>query len=443
MVMRWRLALRWFAFPAMLAALMVAPPGPATAAPGPAVPAPPPGWTLSFADDFNGAAGSGVDPNNWRYDTGTGVFGTGEIETMSNSTANVFRDGAGHLVIRALHSGSNPTGGWTSGRIETQSSSFGAPPGGIVMMQSSLQQPNLSTSNGLGYWPAFWMLGAPLRSGGSWPSVGEVDILEDVNSQSVVYGTMHCGVAPGGPCNEFSGIGSGARACGGCQTGFHTYAVQIDRSISPEQIRWYLDGNNYFTISATQVDATTWANAVDHPFFILYDLAMGGSFPNGVSGQTTPTSATASGGQMTMDYVAVYNRAPGGGGAGRTGQIGGNGGKCVDVAAANTADGTHVQLFTCNGTNAQQWTWNTGDSTVRALGKCLDVTSGGTANGTKVQLWTCNGTGAQVWQSRSDGSLFNPQSGRCLDDPASNTADGTQLQIWDCNGTGAQVWHMP
>jgi beta-glucanase (GH16 family) len=437
MDMRRILALRWLAFPAMLAALMIGPPGIVAAAP-----APPSGWTLTFADDFDGAAGSGVDTGNWRYDTGTGVFGTGEIETMTNSTANVFRDGAGHLVIRALHSGSNPTSGWTSGRIETQSSSFGAPPGGIVMMQSSLQQPNLSTSNGLGYWPAFWMLGAPLRSGGSWPSVGEVDILEDVNSQSAVYGTMHCGSAPGGPCNENNGIGSGARACGGCQTGFHTYAVQIDRSVSPEQIRWYLDGSNYFTVSANQVDATTWANAVDHPFFILYDLAMGGGFPDGVGGRTTPTTATASGGQMTMDYVAVYNKAPGGV-TGRTGQITGNGGKCVDVAAASTADGTHVQLFACNGTNAQRWTWNTGDSTVRALGKCMDVTSAGTANGTKVQLWTCNGTGAQVWQSRSDGSLLNPQSGRCLDDPASNTADGTQLQIWDCNGTAAQVWRMP
>jgi beta-glucanase (GH16 family) len=436
--------LAWTAMPAMVAVFVLVLPGVVKAAPArpsaraAAVPGAPPGWTLTWADDFNGCAGCGVDTNNWKYDTGTG-FGTGEIETMTSSTSNVFQDGAGHLVIRALHSGSNPTSGWTSGRIETQSSSFGAAPGGIVMMQSSIQQPNLTTSNGLGYWPAFWMLGAPLRSGVPWPSSGEVDILEDVNNQSAVYGTLHCGSSSGGPCNEPSGIGSGARACGGCQTGYHTYAVQIDRSVSPEQIRWYLDGNNYFTVFANQVDATTWANAVDHPFFIIYDLALGGGFPNGVCGCTTPTSATASGGQMNIDYVAVYNKAPG---SGRTGQITGNGGKCVDVAGANTADGTHIQLWTCNGTNAQQWTWNTGDSTIRALGKCMDVTSGGTANGTKVQLWTCNGTGAQVWQS-SNGSLFNPQSARCLDDPAANTTDGTQLQIWDCNGTAAQVWHMP
>ena len=440
--MRIRRALRWSAILAVAAAaLALFPPGLAEAAP-----APPPGWTLTWADDFNGCAGCGVDTGNWIYDTGTG-FGTGEIETMTNSTANVFQDGAGHLVVRALHSGTNPTSGWTSGRIETQSSSFGAPPGGVVMMQSSIQQPNLSTSNGLGYWPAFWMLGAPLRSGVPWPGSGEVDIMDDVNRQSLVYGTLHCGVFPGGPCNESNGIGSGPRACGGCQTALHTYAVQIDRSVSPEQIRWYLDGNNYFTVSSTQVDPTTWANAVDHPFFILYDLAMGGGFPNGVCGCTTPTSATASGGQMNIDYVAVYNKAPasggGGGGTGRTGQITGSGGKCVDVAGANTTDGTHVQLWTCNGTNAQQWTWNTGDGTIRALRKCMDVTSAGTANGTKVQLWTCNGTGAQVWQSRSDGSLLNPNSGRCLDDPGANPADGTQLQIWDCNGTVAQIWHMP
>jgi beta-glucanase (GH16 family) len=419
---------------------------------GAAVPAPPSGFTLTWSDDFTGAAGTGVNTGNWLYDTGPGSnFGTGEIETMTSSTANVFQDGAGHLVLKAIHTGSNPTSGWTSGRIETQRSDFGAPAGGVVLYQSSIQQPNLSASNGLGYWPAFWMLGAPLRSGVAWPGSGEIDILEDVNSQSVVYGTLHCGTASGGPCHETSGIGSGAHGCGGCQTGFHTYGVQIDRSVSPEQIRWYLDGSNYFTVNANQVDATTWANAVDHPFFIIYDLAMGGGFPNGVCGCTTPTTATASGGQLLADYVAVYNKAAGGGGGGggggsHTGPIHGpsNVGKCVDIAGASTADGAHVQIYTCNGTGAQSWTWNSGDGTIRALGKCLDVTSAGTANGTKVQSWTCNGTGAQSWVVNSNGTVQNTNSGRCLDDTGGNTADGTQLQIWDCSGSNAnQIWHMP
>src|SRR5690349_8951690 len=275
-----------------------------------AAPAPPAGFTLTWSDEFNGASGTGVNTGTWKYDTGPGSsFGTGEIETMTNSTANVFLDGAGHMALRALHSGTNPTSGWTSGRIETNAATFGAPAGGVVMMEASIQQPNVNTSNGAGYWPAFWMLGSTLRTGTVWPGSGEVDILEDINGRSSVFGTLHCGVNPGGPCNESTGIGSGEHACSGCQTGFHTYAVQIDRSVSPEQIRWYLDGTRYFTVKANQVPAATWSKAVDHPFFIIYDLAMGGGFPAAFGGG--PNASTVSGGAMKVDWVAVYNKGPG------------------------------------------------------------------------------------------------------------------------------------
>ncbi|WP_443072884.1 ricin-type beta-trefoil lectin domain protein [Streptomyces sp. S465] len=116
-------------------------------------------------------------------------------------------------------------------------------------------------------------------------------------------------------------------------------------------------------------------------------------------------------------------------------------GKCVDVRNSGTADGTPVQLYSCNGTDAQRWTYVPGaGGTLRALGRCLDVSSGGTANRTRVQLWPCNGTGAQRWVTGPDSSLVNPQSGRCLDDPGSSTVDGTQLQIYDCNGAAAQRW---
>ncbi|WP_199923469.1 discoidin domain-containing protein [Streptomyces sp. NRRL F-5123] len=274
-----------------------------------AVPAAPSGFTTTWSDDFNGAANTGLNTDTWRYDAGAGwTFGTGEIETMTNSTSNVYTDGNGHLVLRALHDGSDPATGWTSGRVETQADGFGAPPGGVVRMQASIQQPNVSTANGAGYWPAFWMLGAPLRVGVTWPGSGEVDIMEDINGRSSVFGTLHCGVGSGGPCNETTGIGSGERACSGCQTGYHTYAVEIDRSTSPEQIRYYLDGANYFTVNSGQVDAATWANAVDHSFYIIFDLAIGGGFPAAFGGG--PNAATVSGGQMNVDYVAVYNKTP-------------------------------------------------------------------------------------------------------------------------------------
>jgi beta-glucanase (GH16 family) len=272
-----------------------------------AVPTPPDGYKLTWSDDFNGAAGTGVDTGTWKYDSGPGgSFGSGEVETMTNSTANVYQDGAGHLVLKALHAGTVPSTGWTSGRIETQAATFGAPPGGVVMVESSIQQPNLTTANGAGYWPAFWMLGSTLRAGTPWPTAGQIDILEDVNGRSSVFGTLHCGTNPGGACHEPAGIGSGEHSCPGCQTGYHTYGVQIDRSVSPEQIRWYLDGTNYFTASSDRMDATTWTNAVDHPFFINYDLAMGGGLTAAFGGG--PNAATVSGGQLNIDWVAVYNK---------------------------------------------------------------------------------------------------------------------------------------
>ncbi|MCG5458084.1 glycosyl hydrolase family 18 protein [Micromonospora sp. PSH03] len=127
---------------------------------------------------------------------------------------------------------------------------------------------------------------------------------------------------------------------------------------------------------------------------------------------------------------------------GRTGQITGIAGKCVDVASASTANGTAVQLWGCNGTNAQTWTVAS-DSTLRALGKCADITSGSTANGAKVQLWDCNGSGAQVWQTQSNGTLRNPQSNKCLDASDNSSADGTRLQIWDCFAGANQRWTLP
>ncbi|MEY9947573.1 ricin-type beta-trefoil lectin domain protein [Kitasatospora sp. GAS1066B] len=128
--------------------------------------------------------------------------------------------------------------------------------------------------------------------------------------------------------------------------------------------------------------------------------------------------------------------------SGATGQITGYGGKCADVAGANTANGTAIQLYDCNGTAAQQWTLP-GDGTVRALGKCLDVTAAGTANGTRTQLYDCNGTGAQQWTKGANQSLVNQASGRCLDATGPSSANGTRLQIWDCTGAANQQWTLP
>ena len=282
------------------------------------VPGPPSGWTTTYSDSFSGSAGSGVD-SGWTYDTGTqyngtgctAQYGTGEVENNTSSTANVSEDGSGHLNITAANSG----GSWTSGRIETTSDSFEAPAGGEMEVSASIKQPD--PSSGVGYWPAFWMLGAGFRSSGAgtsgtmdcsnWPSAGEIDVMEDVNALSEHSGTFHCGVDPGGPCNETTGLGSGLQSCSGCQTGYNTYSAIVNRTnTSNESITFYLNGNAYYTVTESQVGTSTWQAAVDHGFFLILDLAMGGAYPNAICGCSSPTSATSSGAAMSVGYVAVY-----------------------------------------------------------------------------------------------------------------------------------------
>ncbi|HZR49192.1 MAG TPA: RICIN domain-containing protein [Streptosporangiaceae bacterium] len=126
---------------------------------------------------------------------------------------------------------------------------------------------------------------------------------------------------------------------------------------------------------------------------------------------------------------------------GATGPITGYQGLCLDDRSASTALFNPIQVYTCNGTNAQQWTVGSGN-TLQVLGMCLDVAGAGTANGTLVDLYTCNGTGAQVWQPQSNGELVNPNSGKCLDDTGFGGA-GTQVQIWACAGSANQQWALP
>ncbi len=142
----------------------------------------------------------------------------------------------------------------------------------------------------------------------------------------------------------------------------------------------------------------------------------------------------------TFTWSGTPGSGNGGGGNG-PGPVTGYQGLCLDARGANSADGTPVQVYTCNGTGAQSWTLTSGNQ-LQSLGKCLDVSSGGTANGTLVQLYGCNGTGAQVWQHQSNGEYLNPQSGKCLDDTGWG-GSGTQAQIWACAGGANQQWSLP
>ncbi len=124
-------------------------------------------------------------------------------------------------------------------------------------------------------------------------------------------------------------------------------------------------------------------------------------------------------------------------------------GKCLDDFKNRTANGTKVDIWTCNGTNAQNWTYrpngNPGGAGVLTVhGKCMDIVNRGTANGSKIQLWTCNGGANQQWYIVGfAGELFNPASGKCLDDTSHSTTNGKQVEIWTCNGGANQAWTLP
>ncbi|MFF1903455.1 acyltransferase family protein [Kitasatospora sp. NPDC058218] len=269
------------------------------------------GWTPVLRDDFDGPAGSRPSADHWQYDLGTCYpgcpapqWGTGEIETMTDSTANVRLDGRGALeIVPTLENGR-----WSSGRIESRRSDLAPPPGGVLRIEASIALPDVTGPAAAGYWPAFWTLGSGLRDGYTgWPAIGELDVMEQVNGRDSVFGTMHCGTLDGGPCQEPKGLGSGDRPCGAdCRTGFHRYAVEVDLTPGAEQVRWYLDGREHHRVTAAQMDRATWDKAVGHGLFLILNVAVGGNLPAALG--ATPGPATEPGHPMRVDYVAVSTR---------------------------------------------------------------------------------------------------------------------------------------
>ncbi|MFE1313197.1 ricin-type beta-trefoil lectin domain protein [Streptomyces sp. NPDC058755] len=366
----------------------------------------------TFSDSFDGPAGAAVDSSKWSLETGDNV-NNHERQYYTSGTRNAALDGQGHLVITARKE--NPAGyqcwygscQYTSARMNT-AGKFNAQYGHV--------EARMKIPRGQGMWPAFWMLGTPVN----WPDSGEIDVMENVGFEpSTVHGTIH---GPG--YSGSGGIGAGYTLPNGqaFADAFHTFAVDW----APDSITWSVDGNVYQRRTPADLGGKTWV--FNKPFFLILNLAVGGYWPGDPDGSTQFPQ------QLVVDSVSVTtsNSAAGV-------PIRGLAGKCVDVAGANSANGTPVQLYDCNGTGAQQWTVGS-DGTIRALGKCLDVTGNGTADGSTVQLWDCTGGPNQKWAVSAAHDIVNPQANKCLDVTGNNPANGTRLQIWTCTGGGNQKW---
>jgi beta-glucanase (GH16 family) len=256
-------------------------------------PTAPPGgaYTLVWADEFEGPSGALVDATRWTSETGGGGWGNQELQTYTDRARNASLDGRGALAIQALREtvtgADGITRGYTSARLKTQTKFEQA----YGRFEARLKVPR-----GQGLWPAFWMLGADIGSVGL-PRCGEIDIMENIGREpAVVHGTIH---GPG--YSGADGIGGAFTFPGGAAVAddFHVFAVEWE----PAAIRWSVDGTVFETRTPADLPAgQRWV--FDHPFFLLLNVAVGGSWPGNPDATTTFPQL------MLVDYVRVYRRQP-------------------------------------------------------------------------------------------------------------------------------------
>ncbi|WP_259068893.1 family 16 glycosylhydrolase [Mucilaginibacter sp. X4EP1] len=350
-------------------------------------------YQLIWSDEFNGTS---VDNTKWTMETGNpGVNNEKEYYQASNATVS-----NGNLVITAMN---QSVGGWpyTSARMNT-SGKFSCQYGRI---EASMKLPL-----GQGLWPAFWMLGTNINTVG-WPQCGEQDIMEHVNADNTIYGTIHW-------------YDNGNTQYGGNTTtnpdAYHLYAVQWDTN----SITWWVDNNLYATANiANNINNT---GAFQNPFFIILNMAVAGDFP----GQTVDLSKLPA--SMYVDYVRVYKGVTSSGPPiGQTITL-----KGFNNDYVSGEDGTTA--MTCTRTVASTWEQflvvdaGNGKVALQSMGKYVS-----SENGT--MPITCNRTSFSTWEEftwgvNADGTItLQGNNGDFI-----SSEDGTQAMT--CNRTVASGW---
>ncbi len=246
-------------------------------------------WTLTWSDEFSGPNGSAPDPAKWTYDIGGNGWGNQELEYYTKRLQNVFVED-GHLVIRAIREDYTGPDGvtrhYTSARLKTQ---------GIFSQAYGRFEARIQIPRGQGLWPAFWMLGEDIGKT-EWPASGEIDIMENIGKEpSQIHGSMH---GPGYSGDR--GFTSTFKLPGGRHfyDDYHLYAVEWE----PRVVRFYVDDKLYATFAPDLLPAgMKWV--FDHPFFLLLNVAVGGSWPG------APDATTVFPQTMLVDYVRVYKKS--------------------------------------------------------------------------------------------------------------------------------------
>jgi beta-glucanase (GH16 family) len=252
-------------------------------------PASPPGYALVWSDEFNGPDGSAPDSSKWTYDLGGEGWGNKELECYTNRLQNAQIQG-GNLVItaqkEAFPCSDGVSSSYTSARLKTQ---------GLFTQAYGRFEARIKIPAGQGMWPAFWMLGNDITSTG-WPKSGEIDIMENIGKEpGTVHGSLH-GPSTTSRTSDATAIFS-LPAGQNLADAFHLYAVEWE----PGVVRFYLDANLYATFTQSRWPAGG-AWVFDHPFFIILNVAVGGTWPGSPDGTTQFPQ------QMLVDYVRVYTK---------------------------------------------------------------------------------------------------------------------------------------
>jgi len=239
-------------------------------------------WQLVWEDEFEGPAGQLPDPDKWRFDIGSG-WGNDQLEYDTDRPENVSLTGGGHLAITAREE-SYLDREYTSGRINTRE---------LFEHGYGRFEARIKLPVGQGIWPAFWMLGADFGTV-DWPDCGEIDIMEYRGQEpSIVHGSLHGPGYSGGDALTRSYVLAADRF----DAGFHVFAVQWDTN----RITWYVDDTPFLAVTPRDLpDGTEWV--FDHPFFILLNVAVGGTFVG------SPDSTTVFPQTMLVDWVRVYRK---------------------------------------------------------------------------------------------------------------------------------------
>lgn len=232
------------------------------------------GWNLAWSDEFNGTS---INTSNWKYETGGDGWGNNELEYYTNRSENA-RIENGNLVIEARKENYNGMN-YTSARLKSQ---------GLKNWTYGKVEARMKLPAGQGVWPAFWMLGENI-SQVSWPKCGEIDIMEHINNESAIHGTIHWDSTGNNTHAQY-----GAASPNIDVTQYHVYSIEWDAS----SIKWFVDGTQYLEANiANNINGT---DEFHKPFFILFNLAVGGNWPGNPDG-STPFPA-----KMYVDYVRVY-----------------------------------------------------------------------------------------------------------------------------------------